>query len=462
MSYGCWVDVVNFSGEDVKLWVTLDDESNWQDPIKDNPKIAYDGVQIAAGTSGRAHVEIANGQTSAGFQIGFTMLGSQDAAVVHTDAWPVVNGGKRQGYIWATQGAANKRQYRVLEAQYDAQPNDPNGGYDWRHLSLVILPRRDPRRWMADLPDTWLLRDLTLPGTHDSGTSAITGPASNSIARARICQNLSLTQQLNIGVRFLDIRLNKDNGYEICHVTTDTALWMYKDCLTPVMEFLTENDTETVLMSVQSEHGTTDAFHDDLLAMIDASPFASKIILDDAPPDLGQCRGKIVILRRYWIDPKTNRNKAGDPRAGFGFHAFKTQSGKDIGWPENSDTFTDQGEWNYVLQQDGGQPVAIQDWFDLQTRMQPSKVAAIEKYLNAASSMLSGTMFLNFTSCMASGHSWDDPRNFAVGEDGINAAVMIYLQRHGAGRYGVIPMDFVGTPPEEALVDLLISTNFGR
>ena len=68
-----------------------------------------------------------------------------------------------------------------------------------------VLPmqkgKADRSDWMAALDDAASLRSLTLPGTHDSG-------ALHSIADVSgKCQTLSVKEQLKIGVRFLDIRL---------------------------------------------------------------------------------------------------------------------------------------------------------------------------------------------------------------------------------------------------------------
>jgi len=54
--------------------------------------------------------------------------------------------------------------------------------------------------WMVDIPDDVLVTALSIPGTHDSG--CIDGPL--GLAKT---QNLDLAEQLNSGIRFLDIRL---------------------------------------------------------------------------------------------------------------------------------------------------------------------------------------------------------------------------------------------------------------
>lgn len=456
MSYGCLISVVNLATDKVSVTVSLSDAANWEG---DNTPLQLNGNHLAGNSSREIHAEVANGQDSAGFSIVFTIA---DVGTVETtaNAHPVIDGSKRQGYLVPTGGTAMDK-YWVIEAQYDKQPWDKNT-YHWRHLSVIIMPRRDARTWMSRLPDDITLNQLTIPGSHDTGTAAITSREDNSVARSRICQGLGIAQQLDIGIRFLDIRVNKDHGFEIMHEGTATSTWFWSDCLLPVMEFLNANPTETVLMCVKDEHGSTDAFHDDILRMLARAPYQqirSRVFTAHVPPALGELRGKLVLLRRYWIDPRTNNHRESGPDSGLGLTGFKDAQGNAYTWPANSDTFADLGQENVVYQQPGGLPFAIQDWYDLQTRVQASKVGLIIKYLDAAKAGFGATWFINFASCTASGHSWDDPRAFAVGEDGINAAIITYLVTRGRARYGIIPMDFVGNPPEEVLVNLLLNNN---
>ena len=70
-------------------------------------------------------------------------------------------------------------------------------------LAVIPMQKADSDRsdWMAQLNDDATLKSLTIPGTHDSG-------ALHSIAEiSSKCQSLAIKDQLKIGVRFLDIRL---------------------------------------------------------------------------------------------------------------------------------------------------------------------------------------------------------------------------------------------------------------
>ena len=54
--------------------------------------------------------------------------------------------------------------------------------------------------WMADLDDTRMVAELTIPGTHDSGARF---DLAQGLAK---CQDLTIADQLAAGVRFFDLR----------------------------------------------------------------------------------------------------------------------------------------------------------------------------------------------------------------------------------------------------------------
>lgn len=67
----------------------------------------------------------------------------------------------------------------------------------------------DAKSFMSSLPDDMPLRDVCMPGTHDSLSYNARGRVVVEWAR---CQNKNSKEQLDMGVRFLDIRLDKKWG----------------------------------------------------------------------------------------------------------------------------------------------------------------------------------------------------------------------------------------------------------
>src|ERR687893_2176345 len=100
--------------------------------------------------------------------------------------------------------------------------------------------------WMADIPDEMLVTALSIPGTHDSG--CIDGPM--GFAQT---QNLDIPEQLNAGIRFLDIRLAHHQDDLLVHHDVIYMGKRYKDVLEICADFLARHPTETILMSVREE-----------------------------------------------------------------------------------------------------------------------------------------------------------------------------------------------------------------
>jgi 1-phosphatidylinositol phosphodiesterase len=100
--------------------------------------------------------------------------------------------------------------------------------------------------WMRDIPDDAAVTALSIPGTHDS--CCTDGPFGFFKT-----QNLDLADQLNAGIRFLDIRLAhyKDNlfvHHDVVHMEK-----CYADVLKICISFLGRHPSETILMSVKNE-----------------------------------------------------------------------------------------------------------------------------------------------------------------------------------------------------------------
>ena len=130
-----------------------------------------------------------------------------------------------------------------------------------KHLSLILLSiiltlvavlpmqngKADRSDWMADLEDDASLNSLTIPGTHDSG-------ALHSIADiSGKCQTLTIREQLKIGVRFLDIRLQLvDNKLKVVHSFVD-QMTDFEDTLSDMVNFIRNNGSEFLIVSIKED-----------------------------------------------------------------------------------------------------------------------------------------------------------------------------------------------------------------
>ncbi|MGH3871943.1 MAG: phosphatidylinositol-specific phospholipase C [Pseudonocardiaceae bacterium] len=202
--------------------------------------------------------------------------------------------------------------------------------------------------WMRDIPDGATVTMLSIPGTHNS--CCIDGPL--GLAKA---QDLDLPDQLDAGIRFLDIRLAHYHDDLFAHHDVVCTGKSYADVLAVCSEFLGRYPSETILMSVDEESRfdgalgrfapsqllgklstgsaefwgeNTRSFEDtfrsrtweqvgdvSLFYNFATAPSGGDTGVFTAGTELGEVRGKIVLLRRF-------------------------ESGEDVGldltyWPEN-------------------------------------------------------------------------------------------------------------------------------
>lgn len=476
MSEGFLLQIFNKTDHDVKLGVRLTDDVQWESATKKNPK-SLDGTLLEANASTSKSWCEAAGSGSAKFRITFEIqmplksgtsgghatIGKSVSASV--DAEGVINGKSRKRSL-DVEGLDSE--FLVLVAEYDKEDNDQR-----RNLAVALVPKRDPKTWMSKLKnrDKLGIKDITLPGTHDSGTAADIYVLSQT-------QTLSIREQLAAGVRFVDMRLNKDNTYEICHGASNTGLYFEADCVDHIAEFLCNHGPdETVLMCVKSEKGTTDGFHDGVLGILESSfrkyfgnDWEQHVFTGKDPDDtLEALKGKVVLLRRYWIDLATNDDIVARKKPGVGlssnpgtdpdisiWYSTPQDSANHLAWPDNSDTFDQTGD-QYVVQYPAQFHVAIQDWYDLQTSYYGSKIKLVQKYLQyATKSNYSSVWFLNFLSCGTSARE-GNPVDFAKGDTELNASLFKYLILNPRTRYGTLILDFPEFP--ENLLQLIINSN---
>ncbi|CAI0445172.1 unnamed protein product [Linum tenue] len=111
----------------------------------------------------------------------------------------------------------------------------------------------DRQNWMSGIgPDKIRINQIVWPGTHDSATNKIGIPfVTRPFAQ---CQSLSIYRQLCRGARVLDIRVNQDRL--ICHGILKT--YSVDVVIADVKKFLSETQSEVILLEVRTEFG-----HDD-------------------------------------------------------------------------------------------------------------------------------------------------------------------------------------------------------
>ncbi|GKS68582.1 hypothetical protein W03_05860 [Nitrosomonas sp. PY1] len=104
--------------------------------------------------------------------------------------------------------------------------------------------------WMGRLPDSTELRDISIPGTHDSG-ARFGGEACET-------QYWTIAQQLEAGIRYLDIRNRRTKTSFAIHHGLCYQNMMFGDVLNQIRDFLRVHPGETILMRVKEEYTPED------------------------------------------------------------------------------------------------------------------------------------------------------------------------------------------------------------
>lgn len=170
---------------------------------------------------------------------------------------------------------------------------------DWITYSSYV----DGPCWMKYVDDNKFLDELSIPGTHDSGTCSVDNDTEPQSSQVKCQQDYIPTQLLEV-IRYFDIRLGKGNDPGICHgdfylFKKDGYYLHLSDVIGYFKTFLSENPREVLIML--ASRGNDEATDDSV-----TTAFAK--VLDDNPklfytssriPTLHEVRGKIVLLRRF-------------------------------------------------------------------------------------------------------------------------------------------------------------------
>ncbi|NBJ47177.1 hypothetical protein C6N01_13275 [Enterococcus faecalis] len=152
-------------------------------------------------------------------------------------------------------------------------------------------------KWMDQISDSTRLSDLSIPGTHDSMSN---GPGGDIVQT----QSKSLRDQLDSGIRFIDIRTRVIDNVLTIHHGSVYLNENFGGVLNYIIEFLNTNPSETVFMRLKQEYSSvSDAEYIKVLnRYIGQGSECEKYIYSGnnrENPTLGEMRGKIVILRNF-------------------------------------------------------------------------------------------------------------------------------------------------------------------
>ncbi|MDF9829094.1 phosphatidylinositol-specific phospholipase C [Parabacteroides sp. PF5-6] len=324
----------------------------------------------------------------------------------------------------------------------DLYISDPSGAT--KPFVVCFVPTSSPAEsWMKHLDGKKYLYELSIPGTHDSGTGTDKVSAGPSK-----CQNFSLATQLRDGIRFLDIRI--DDNFQVCH-GIDYCGFSFTDALKTCNSFLEKHPSETILMSVKGENGGTLTKQMEKYFADDTNPI-NKVFKEERIPTLDEVRGKIVILRRF-AKPQTGQ---------WGVNIYDQ-------FPEDSvGIFTNHKNSFYV-----------EDMYlkFLKLHKTEKKADAIDEAiaLSTKDRAYSKHMFILFNSIGYGINLTHTPWSYAW-DGGVNIKPIMnpfmsgllkhYLKdRKAPVRVGIIPLDFYnkhGHDDNDYIVYKIINTNFAK
>ena len=172
-------------------------------------------------------------------------------------------------------------------------------------LFTVILMATDLKKWMNEIDSNKELFSLNIPGTHDAAARYV------QYAHIAKCQDLSIFDQLCIGVRALDIRVMAEGNRLLmihaiakvfCTARQPKLQMDFEYVLTQIYAFLKENPSETVIIQFKNDSGKDFEKSFDILYNTYIKPNKDRWYLKSECPTLGEARGKIVLIRRCKMD----------------------------------------------------------------------------------------------------------------------------------------------------------------
>lgn len=242
----------------------------------------------------------------------------------------------------------------------------------------------DRNNWMKDVDDDVVISKLTVPGTHNAAASHTALPSVK-------CQGASITDQLENGVRYLDVRVAKQflkdgedaKDLQVIHGKFPVRIpfpLLLKSVLDEVYDFLRKNDSEVVILSIKQEGPNNwDNDQDEFGKCIwdhYIKDNEDKWFLKNEIPKLGDARGKVMLLRRFGL--------------------------KDS--PDMMDKFgLDAAVWKYNCTEDDRGSFAVQDFCEIQNTDEVSKKVGYvkdlaKKAVEYNSSNDDPKLFINFCS----------------------------------------------------------------
>ena len=182
-------------------------------------------------------------------------------------------------------------------------------------FALVPINKKEsntPNIWMKNVNDNKIINEMSIPGTHDSGALHSIFDVSGK------CQDVNINTQLNIGVRFFDLRLQLvEDDFKIVHSFVDQNL-TFTSVMDDISSFIRKYDSEFIIISLKKEASDINSSKEFKEALLEKLKDYEGVLSYDSslPKTIKEARGKIYIIDRYdlsvginahsgWLDSTT-------------------------------------------------------------------------------------------------------------------------------------------------------------
>lgn len=313
--------------------------------------------------------------------------------------------------------------------------------------------------WMACIPQNIFYRMLSIPGSHDSGSSTV----SSLVSDYSKTQNLSIAEQLDLGIRAFDLRpLVTSSKLILSHGSAESNITLAQ-AITNMKDFLANHPSECIFAFIHQEKPTGSEGTDTQKATWSNNVYALVKAAVDGGYALNElksntkftaCRGKIIFIYR---DDLTGDNKI--------YNAGK------IAWNDNiartvylrgtdGNEMTDfkvsyQDIYNTDAQETSN--AGLSGYFQQKAGVanDAAKVEMVKKYIDFADQSTEQILFLNFASYAGSSLS-----NISNHVSAIMPSVNQYIvTKHE--RVGIIFSDFVENSYEgKNFTTIMMANNF--
>ena len=286
------------------------------------------------------------------------------------------------------------------------------------------------KNWMKGVDGSKLVSELTIPGTHDSATGDSLVIDTTNLLKT---QSLTISEQLEQGVRFLDIRVKLIyNDYILVHSKLDLQL-SFSKLISDCKKFLQENPSEFIFFSLKKEgedYKSDISFEQCFLEKIKTEMLLW--FLGNYIPTLDEVRGKCALLRRFPLSETNIGN------LGIGI-VFEVDTVFEYKFNEDPIQYV-YCEDKYVIS--GG------NFHDVVTKKMKYIRMNLDKVIREKRNK--NIIFITFLSCI---HSINTPHNLAMR---INPAFVSEYTQTSNSLMGIFPCDYI----QKGITQFFVNNNF--